>query len=418
MKKLFALGTAALLALGLASCSEEKTPVQNGGGEGKTIELEYSGTASNKEFNEELFEDFKEARAAAGDKNTYVITYRSIGPDVIDSTVTDWTTGPDVYEFASDKVTTLFQKSALAKVGGKFATFIDENNSDLGKDLATFNGDYYAYPYTGDNTYYLQYDKSKLTAEEAKSIEGIFAACERQGLQFGYPLENAYFVAGAFFTWGADYSMTFDADGAIQSVEANFDQEPGIKAAKAIQKIAASPYWTKTAEVPTEDNNLIGCIAGTWEIEAYKEKLGDNYACAVMPTITIDGETKNLSAFLGGKLFGVNPQRSGTDVDRLAAAHELAMFLSGYECQVKRFDNQNVAPCNLEVAKLDRIVNDANVKVLIDHAKYSHAQTAVPGNFWSAPETFAKSVTAGLITDAEKLKEALTTMNNSIKASK
>ena len=63
-------------------------------------------------------------------------------------------------------------------------------------------------------------------------------------------------------------------------------------------------------------------------------------------------------------------------------------------------------------------VNDANVKVLIDHAKYSHAQTAVPGNFWSAPETFAKSVTAGLITDAEKLQEALTTMNNSIKASK
>ena len=419
MKKLFALGTAALLALGLASCGDEKTPVQTGGeAEGKTIELEYSGTASNQEFNEELFEDFKEARAAAGDKNTYVITYVAHGPDKVDSEVLDWTTGPDVYEFASDKITTLYQKSALAKVGGQYATFIEENNSDLGKDLATFNGDYYAYPYTGDNTYYLQYDKSKLTAEQAKSVEGILAAAEEQGLKFGYNLQEAFWGAAALFTYGSDYSMVFDADGAVQSVTANFDEANGILAAKAIQKIVSSEAWSNTMEAPTEDNNFIGCIAGTWDIEAYREKLGDNYACAPMPTVTVDGQTKNLGAFLGGKLFGVNPQRAGTDVDRLVAAHELAKFLSGYECQVKRFDNQSVAPCNLEAAKLDRVVNNENVQVLIEQAKFAHAQTAVPGNFWSAPATFVTSLVDGTVTDEASLLAALKTMNDSIKASK
>ena len=52
MKKLFALGAVSLLAVGLASCGETpKTddPLLNG--EGKTIELEYSGTASDQDFN-------------------------------------------------------------------------------------------------------------------------------------------------------------------------------------------------------------------------------------------------------------------------------------------------------------------------------------------------------------------------------
>ena len=48
-KKLFALGAAAVLAFGLASCGEDDSNV---------IKLEYSGTASNKDFNMQLFEDF------------------------------------------------------------------------------------------------------------------------------------------------------------------------------------------------------------------------------------------------------------------------------------------------------------------------------------------------------------------------
>lgn len=425
MKKLFALGAAALLAVGLVSCDKKQEQGGEQGGEittpGKTINLTYSGTASDKDFNETLFTKFKEARKNAGDTNTYVITYVEHGPDKVDSEIQDWAaqgTAPDVFEFASDKITGLYQKGALAKLSVKQAGEVKKNNSELGYKLATFNGSTYAYPYTGDNTYYLQYDKSKMSAEEAKSVEGIFAACAREGLKFGYNIKEAFWGGAAMFTFGADYSMSFDEDGSVSKIEANFDGDAGLKAAKAIQTIMTSPYWTNDMGAPTPQNSFIGCIAGTWDISSYKESLGDDYACAVMPTITIDGETKHLGAFLGGKLLGVNPNVSGSDTDRLSAAHLLAQFLSNEECQLERFEHAGIAPCNNNAAKNSKVTSDANVKVLIEHATYAHEQTAVPNDFWTAPATLTSGIADKSISTAEELAAAVKAFNDSVKASK
>jgi arabinogalactan oligomer/maltooligosaccharide transport system substrate-binding protein len=429
MKKLFALGSAALLALGLVSCNEPDNPTPPGPGintetpegpavVGKTIALEYSGTASDKEFNLGLFEDFKAARKAAGDPNTYEITYVEHGPDKVDSEIVDWTTGPDVYEFASDKITGLYQKGALAKLSPVQAAWVKNNNSQLGYDLSSFNGSVYAYPYTGDNTYYLQYDSSKFTAEEVKSVESILAKCEANGWLFGYHLEEAYWGGGAMFTYGADYSIAFDVDGSVNSISADFDGVKGQKAIKAIEKIMSSKAWTTTMAAPTPENNLAACIAGTWDIGAYKEALGDDYACAVMPTVTVDGDTKTLGAFLGGKLLGVNHNRAGSDSDRLKAAHELAKFLSDYDCQMKRFKANNVAPCNLDAAAEEEVLANANVQVLIAHAQYAHAQTAVPANYWSAPATLVAAIKENLASEtpvALNFAELAANLNNSIK---
>ncbi len=414
-KKLFALGAAAVLALGLMSCG--------GGEDSNVIRLEYSGTGSNKEFNLGLFEDFKAARKAAGDPNTYEISYVEHGPDKVDSEVQDWVVGPDVFEFASDKITGLYQKGALAKISGANATAITENNSELGQELAKFNGEYYAYPYTGDNTYYVQYDKSFFTADDVKSIETMLDKAAEAGKKVGYNLEEAFWGAGALFTYGADYKMTYTEDGTVNSITADFDSEKGLKAAKAIYKIMKHAGWQNAMEAPTPTNGLVACIAGTWDIATYKEALGSNYACAPMPTVTVDGDTKHLGAFLGGKLFGVNPQRSQGNVEQLAAAHQLALFLSNKECQLKRFDTQGVAPCNKEAAAMDKVVNDPNVKVLIEQSAFAHAQTAVPGNFWTAPNTFTAAVKAGDYDgdgtfDLEKLTTAMQTLNQNVKDSK
>lgn len=387
--------------------------------EGKTINLTYSGTASDQTFNEGLFEEFKAARKAAGDPNTYVIQYEAHGPDAVDSEVVNWKEGPDVYEFASDKIVGLYQKGALARIGGKYKTFIEDEMNGFGQGAAMFNGDYYAYPYTGDNTYYLQYDKSKLTEEDISSVENLLAKAEAIGGKFGYNLETAFWGGGAMFTYGADYEMSFDVDGNVASVTADFDTEKGIKAAKAIHKIVTHPAWQNAMEAPNETNGLVACIAGTWEIAAYKEALGENYGCAVMPTVTIDGDTKHLGAFLGGKLFGVNPLRSSGDEDRLVAAHELAMFLSGKDSQLARFEKAGTAPCHYEASQDEDVQADANVAVLANHGTYAHAQTAVPAEFWNAPTTLVASLKAAEFgaTDAEF--EALcATFNTTVESSK
>ena len=439
MKKLFALSAAALLALGLASCGETKDPTAGGnekteqptGGNnntttGKTIELVYSGTGSDKVFNESLFEDFKAEMKAQGDPNTYVISYVNHGPDAVDSEIIDWSdkSSPDVYEFASDKLSGLYQKGALARIVGKNQTFIDEELTDFAKACATFNEAYYAYPYTGDNTYYLQYDKSVITnpADAADMIK-LMDAAHAQGKKVAYNLSSGFWGAAAMFTFGADYNITFTEDGTISSITADFNGPKGKKAAKAILEIVNHPAFLDDSGVPTSGSDVCAVIGGTWNIltydkdkdlyGGYKTIWGDNYACAVMPTVTVDGETAHLGAFLGGKLLGVNPQRSNGDSARLQAAHKLAKFLAGKESQLKRFEANNIAPCHVEAVEDPKVKADPNVAVLAAQAVFAHEQTSVPGGVWSAPGVMVTAMKDGDCT-AENLQTYLDAYNKTV----
>lgn len=405
MKKLFALGAAAVFALGLASCGKN------------TVKLVYSGTESDKVFNEGLFEDFKKQMAAEGDTHTYEITYVGHGPDVVDSEVIDWDVdkAPDVFEFASDKIASLYSKSAISKIYGENATFIENEMTDFGKACAKFGDAYYAYPYTGDNTYYLQYDKSVITdPADAADMMKLLDAAHAKGYKVGYDLKSGFWGAAAMFTFGADYNIKFSEDGTIIDVTADFNSEKGLKAAKAILAIVNHPAFQNTSGVPTPSDKICAVIGGTWNISTYdKEKdqhggykyiWGDNYGCAVMPTVTIDNETRHLGAFLGGKLLGVNPQKAkGTSEEKAAhlqAAHKLAKFLAGKECQLKRFQNAAIAPCHKEAAKDPAVLASPNVAVLAAQAEFAHAQTSVPQGVWDAPSVFVEAMIKGECTEA------------------
>lgn len=419
MKKIFAFLSLIVLSFALVACggsnNDGDKPGENPGEKGKTITLNYSGTASDRAFNETLFEKFKEARKAAGDKNTYVINYLEIGPDVIDSTILDWTApnAPDVFEAASDKIGILYSKGALARVAGKYGEFIDQYMAGFGATLVSLNGGYYAYPYTGDNTYYLQYDKSVFTEEEVKSMETLLDAAHAKGYKVAYNLETAFWGAAALFTFGADYATEYDEDGNVTKITADFNGPAGLKAAQAIMKIMSHPAWENGDGVPDAESQVKATIGGTWNISAFKEHYGENYGCAVMPTVTVDGETKNLGCFVGGKFLGVNPQVSSGDTDRLVAAHELAMFLAGEEAQTARYETFGIGPCHSEAKKNPAMENDPNILVLNQQALFGHPQDAVPAAFWTAPQTFIGGIKDGTIT-AENLQEALNTLNQSI----
>ena len=404
--------TAIAAGLGITSCGEnEEPPVV----EGKTINLVVSGPADRAEFDASLFEDFKEWRKAEGDPNTYTFEQVAHGEDKVDSEITDWTTGPDVYAFASDKIQVLFKAGALAQLGGTYASFVEDNNTETTIQGATFNDQLYAFPYTGDNTYYLQYDKSIFTEEDVKSVEGILAKCAESGTKFYYKLQEGFYGAGAMFTWGADYNVKFTEDGQIESIEADFDGEKGLKAAKAIMKIASDPNWVDEYGTAGITEGCSIAVSGTWDIANIKGALGDNYACAPMPTVTVDGETEELGCFVGCKLFGVNPQRAGDDTDRLNAAYLLAQYLSGAEAQEKRFDELGIAPSNLTVGALSKVTSDENVATLVKQGEWGHAQGAVPGGIWNAPGVLVNGIKEGEITE-ENLQDAINAYNSSVEA--
>ena len=158
---------------------------------------------------------------------------------------------------------------------------------------------------------------------------------------------------------------------------------------------------------------LIIAVSGTWDIANVKGALGDNYACAPMPTVTVDGETEELGCFVGCKLFGVNPQRAGDDTDRLNAAYLLAQYLSGAEAQEKRFDELGTAPSNLTVGALSKVTSDENVATLVKQGEWGHAQGAVPGGIWNAPGVLVNGIKNGEITE-ENLQDAINAYNSTV----
>lgn len=419
MKKFFAFLVVAIFALVLVSCGGTTGGSGTGGSgnKGKTIELTYSGTASDKEFNQGLFELFKEDRKAKGDPNTYVIHYFECGPDAIDSTVVDWAApnAPDVYEYASDKIYILHSKGALAKITGSYKQYIMEEMDESAQDLVTCGGDIYAYPYTGDNTYYLQYDKSVFTEEDVKSMETLLAVAAAGNYKVGYNLETPFWGAAAMFTFGADFDLQYDEDGNLLDITSDFNTAKGLKAATAIYNIMTHEAWVNDSGVPALESATKAVIGGTWDIKSFKDLWKDDYGCAIMPTVTVDGETAHLGSFLGGKAFGINPQVSQGDTDRFVAANELAKFLSGYECQTKRYEENSIYPCIISAQNHRNMQGDENVAVLRAQMPYSRAQSAIPQSFWDAPGVFIPGIKDGTITK-DMLQDACDSFNEAIKA--
>lgn len=350
----------------------------------------------------------------------------------VDSKITDWTTGPDVFAFASDKIQPLNAAGALATVTGNNKTFISSTMGDTALSAATLAGKVLGYPYDGGNGYFLFYNKSFFTganADKYKTIEGIEEVAAANNMKFAYPLKTAFFGAGELFTFGAKYTVNIADDGSISSVDADFDQANGIKGGKAMYNMMKNSTWQNTESAPTAENKLVACITGAWNVadstdsttgvvtKGYRSLMGDGYACAKMPTITLDGETKTLGSFLGYKVYGVNPQVSAGNAQRTLAAHQVAQFLSGETVQKERFDTFGSVPTNTAVKNDSTVKSTPHVMALADQSTYATAQTAVPSNIWKAPATLATDIDTGTTT-LDNMAAAMKTLNDAVKASK
>jgi arabinogalactan oligomer/maltooligosaccharide transport system substrate-binding protein len=260
------------------------------------------------------------------------------------------------------------------------------------------------------------YDSKKLSAEDVVSFDALFAKAAELELKVAYPLETSFFSAGALFTYGARFNATYTETGTLEEVTADFNTTKGLKAGKAIYNIVKNASWTNTEAAPTAANKVAAVVTGSWNVSAYQaqvEAAGGTFACAPIPTMTVDGDTKNMGSFLGYKLYGVNPQASAGNSDRLAAAHEVAMYLAGEDVQKARFDTFKVAPTNKTILALSEVQNTPHIKAIATQALYSVAQTAVPAGVWAAPEVFVKAIESGACT-LENMTSYLETLNNTI----
>lgn len=301
----------------------------------------------------------------------------------------------DVYAYSNDQIASLVS-NGLAEIGSQsvFYQTVAAENSEDSVEAATFNGKLYGYPYASDNGCFMYYNKSILNDEDVKTLEGVIAKCEAAGKKIGWALDDSWYAAGFFFAFGCSYEVTYDSNGKESSISCDFDSEGGIKASKAMAKLANSSAF---AGKGTGDDTIIQnfesgtyavAVSGTWNAKNIQRLLGNNYGICKLPTVTIDEgksteETVQISSFRGYKMYGVNSHSKN-----IVEAHKLAQFLSNAEMQELRFDNHNIGPTNKTVAELDKVKTNETLAVLNAQNAFAVEQKSVPSNFWNPLDTY------------------------------
>ena len=392
MKKLLSFLFIFVAAFTLIACGEDE---DNGNGAGSGDREKVTLTVWGAENDQVMLKEMCQAFADANPDKEYKFLFGVQGEgDAADKVLNDVTAGPDVFSFASDQINKLIAGGALARIGGANETTVKENNSAGSVDAATItvNGEdrLYAYPATGDNNYFVYYDKRVFTEpSQLASLEAMLATADAAGKKVHFKLNDDGWYLSSFFFTNPDlgYEVTYNENMVEQSVTINYDSAAGLEVMKSLRTylnhnaLVAQTDDSKIIAAFTENNGTLeaaAAVSGTWNAVTIKNLLGENMGVCKLPTVNISGEDVQLSGFMGYKLIGVNGYSQNK-----AEAHKLALWLTNQQNQLKRFQDRGFGPTNNVVAAMSEVQNDEVIAAVLDQAQYNRAQKGVPGNYWT-----------------------------------
>ena len=289
---------------------------------------------------------------------------------------TDPSAAADVYMFASDQLGVLMDAKAIGQLGTDAEKQVKEQNGDLEVNSVTgTDGKLYGVPYT-DNTWFMYYNKSKITEDEAKDFDTILSKAK-----VAFSLQNSWYINGFYdglSLFGekgndADAGMVFPKDGAditsyLVDVVANpnFSNDDGASGLAAIK-----------------DGSADVLFSGTWSAKDVKEALGDNYA-----TFTVNGQKKQMKSFAATKAAAYNPNAKNPK-----AAAQFAAYLGSTEAQKLHYEMRAIPPTDKSLS--DLTTDDIAAKAQADTmANTALLQSGLSGmnDWWTPPETFGKAL--------------------------
>jgi len=364
------------------------------------------------DFTKAQIADFQAAHPEYAD---FVVTVEPVGEgDAASNVLTDLDAAADIFGFPQDQLARLVAANSLLELEESVAAKVAEEN-DAGSVAAATLGDLmYAYPMTSDNGYFLYYDKSVVS--DPSTLEGILADCEAAGKSFYYDLRSGWYQPAFFFGAGCTLTYDTDSEGAYTGCNIDYASDAGVGAMKALVALAKSPAFVNGSSMSSA-TNVGAIIDGTWDAGAVKEAFGDNYACAKLPTVEINGEATQLSGFGGFKLLGVKPQ---TDDDKLAFCDALAYYLASGEVQLARYNAVGWGPSNLEAKASEAVQADEALSALGAQLAFTIPQGQYPGEYWGLAEGLGDDIIAGKYAEADDaaLLEALQTFQAACEAAK
>ena len=385
MTKILSLVLALLmLSVCFVGCGEKPTEQAKPKRGPNEVLLWVSTTAGVKESFEAQVAEFI---AANPEYSQYTVKIEAIGEgDAAGQVLLDVATAPDMYCFAQDQITRLVQAKALAPLGAQASTKITDENDAGSVAAATVGGKLYAYPLTSDNGYYLYYDSSVITDEEAKTVEGIVAACREAGKKFGYNATNGWYTAAYFFSQpvggGAPLctsTWTTDDDAKFVGVNDTFNSANGLIALKGMSQLTLqTDVWVDTAD---DFGGTAAIITGIWHANTATEEYGDNVKATKLPTFKVDGVEYQMGSFSGYKLMGCLPQPEGYEA-KGAFCQALAQYLTSEEAQLDRYYDFQWGPSNKVAQQDEDVKGNVLLAALLQQNNYAQPQGTIEGGWW------------------------------------
>jgi len=283
----------------------------------------------------------------------------AVGEDTCkDEVLKDVEAAADVFFFANDQLPDLVCAGAIAQLGGSAAEMVNTTMAEAVIDTAMADGKLYAIPFT-HNTFFMYYDKSLLSDDQIKSMEGIMAAETPDGsdLSAGVAWNNATGLAVS------NYLIDL-----INNPKCAYDGEIAVSELIGDHRLGA--WWD-----------------GAWNYDTYHNVLGDDLGMAVIPTFNPDGTDYQLLSFYGSKCIGVNA-KSKTP----AAAVAFAAFLGNEENQVLHFEKSAQIPTNMAAAETEAVKANALATVLVNESNNCSVMQPVNTTFSARYWTYAGAI--------------------------
>ena len=290
----------------------------------------------------------------------------------------------NVFLYANDQLEELLNNNALAAMPeGVLADVKKECSEGALLSVTGSDGKVYGVPYQA-NTWFMYYNKDVFDAEDIKSLEKML-----EKAPVAFPLNNGWYLPAFYFANGC---TVYGATGTNSADGFKMAGEAGTAVTKYLLDLVANPNFRNDANGSGHNDFKNGEVAayfsGDWDLVANTEALGDKVGCAVLPTITIDGQQKQLKAFNGSKAVGVNAYSDS--VEQLKAAYMFAAFIGGAEGQKARFEARGTIPCANSLESLRTSEAAKAVVAVVNGA--SCTQPSLPQSFWSACTALADEI--------------------------
>ena len=341
----------------------------------------------------------QEAFAAAHPDWDITWTTEVVGEDVAkENILKDVEAAADVFLFSSDQLVELVNAGAIARLGGETEKMVKETIAESVQATAMVGDAVYGIPFT-HNTFYMYYDKTLMSEEDIKTIEGIVNKDTPDDVY------NFYFESGGGWKLGAWYYgaglSVFGEDGYDIEAGVDWNNETGVAVTEYLIDLINNPKVAYDQEISVSElieNHRLGVwFDGSWNDQNWAKILGDDLGRAVIPTYNLNGEDIQLKGFYSSKCIGVNATS-----ENMEAAVAFAAFLGNEENQLLRFEKSGQIPANINASNSEAVQNDPLAAVIAEEVKVASVTQPTSAEFtskyWNYANTIPTEIRSGELT--------------------